>query len=42
MVGYNWIFQKKEGISGVEGPRYKTILAAKGFTKVKGIDYNDI
>jgi len=42
VVGCKWIFKKKEGIPGVEGPRYKARLVAKGFTQVEGIDYNEI
>jgi len=40
--GCKWIFKKKEGISGIEVPRYKARLVAKGFTQVEGIDYNEI
>ncbi|MCH79396.1 retrotransposon protein putative Ty1-copia subclass [Trifolium medium] len=42
VVGSKWVFKKKEGISGVEAPRYKARLVAKGFTQVEGIDYNKI
>jgi len=42
VVGSKWVFKKKEGISGVEAPRYKARLVAKGFTQVEGIDYNEI
>jgi hypothetical protein len=38
VVGCKWIFKKREGIPGVEGPRYKARLGAKGFTQVEGID----
>jgi len=41
-VGCKWIFKKKEGILGVERPRFKARLVAKGFTWVEGIDYNEI
>ena len=42
VVGCKWIFKKKEGIPGVERPRFKARLVAKGFTQVEGIDYNEI
>ncbi|GAU10233.1 hypothetical protein TSUD_417410 [Trifolium subterraneum] len=42
VVGSKWVFNKKEGIPGVEAPRYKARLVAKGFTQVEGIDYNEI
>ena len=31
VVGCKWIFKKKEGIPGVERPRFKARLVAKGF-----------
>jgi hypothetical protein len=42
VVGCKLMFKKKEGIPGVEDPRYKARLVAKGFTQVEGIDYNEI
>ena len=42
VVGCKWVFKKKEGIPGVEKPRYKARLVAKGFTQVEGIDYNEV
>lgn len=33
---------QKEGIPGVEKPRYKARLIAKGFTRVEGVDFNEI
>ena len=42
VVGSKWVFKKKEWIPGVEAPRYKASLVAKGFTQVEGIDYNEI
>jgi len=31
-IGCKWIFKKKEGIPGVERPKFKARLVAKGFT----------
>ena len=42
IVGCKWIFKLKEGIPGVEKPRYKARLVAKGFSQTEGIDYNEI
>ncbi|CAJ2648276.1 unnamed protein product [Trifolium pratense] len=42
VVGSKWVFKRKEGIPGVEAPRYKARLVAKGFTQVEGVDYNEI
>ncbi|CAM8885345.1 unnamed protein product [Rhodiola kirilowii] len=42
LVGCKWIYKKKEGISGVEKPRLKAILVAKGFTQQEGIDFTEI
>lgn len=42
IVGCKWVFKFKEGIPGVEPPRFKARLVAKGFTQVEGVDYNEI
>jgi len=41
-VGCKWILKKKKGISGVEGPRYKSRIFEKGFTQIERIYYNEI
>ena len=42
VVNCKWVFKKKEGIPGVEAPRFKARLVAKGFTQRQGIDFNDV
>ena len=42
LVGCKWIYKKKEGIEGMEQPRYKFKLVAKGFTQKKEVDFNEI
>nr|GEV45067.1 retrotransposon protein, putative, Ty1-copia subclass [Tanacetum cinerariifolium] len=37
-----WLFKIKEGIEGVQKPRYKARLVARGFTQRAGIDYNEV
>ncbi|GKF70643.1 retrotransposon protein, putative, ty1-copia subclass [Tanacetum coccineum] len=37
-----WLFKIKEGIEGVQNPRYKARLVALGFTQRAGIDYNEV
>ena len=32
LIGSKWIYKRKEGIPGVEDPRYKARSVAKGFT----------
>ncbi|GKV37057.1 hypothetical protein SLEP1_g45126 [Rubroshorea leprosula] len=42
IVGCKWVFRRKEGIPGVETPKFKARLVAKGFTQRKGIDFHEV
>nr|GEV28342.1 retrotransposon protein, putative, Ty1-copia subclass [Tanacetum cinerariifolium] len=42
LVSCKWLFKIKEGIKGVQNPRYKARLVARRFTQVAGIDYNEV
>ncbi|GJT51077.1 retrovirus-related pol polyprotein from transposon TNT 1-94 [Tanacetum coccineum] len=42
MVRCKWLFKIKEGIKGVQKPRYKARLVAREFTQRAGIDYNEV
>ena len=41
-IGCRWIFKRKAGIVGVEPPRHKAIVVAKGYSQKEGIDYQEI
>ncbi|GKE04317.1 retrotransposon protein, putative, ty1-copia subclass, partial [Tanacetum coccineum] len=42
LVSCKWLFKIKEGIEGVQKPRYKARFVARGFTQRTGIDYNKV
>ncbi|GKC60123.1 retrotransposon protein, putative, ty1-copia subclass [Tanacetum coccineum] len=42
LVSSKWMYKIKEGIKGVQNPRYKAGLVAHGFTQRAGIDYNEV
>ncbi|GJV17432.1 retrotransposon protein, putative, ty1-copia subclass [Tanacetum coccineum] len=42
LVSCKWRFKIKEGIEGVQKPRYKARFVARGFTQKAGIDYNEV
>ena len=42
LVDSKWIYKSKDGILGVEQPRLKARLVARGFTQEEGIDFNEI
>jgi hypothetical protein len=42
IVGYKWVFKKRDATPGVEDARYKAWLVAKGYSQVQGVDFNDV
>ncbi|GJV40323.1 retrotransposon protein, putative, ty1-copia subclass [Tanacetum coccineum] len=42
LISCKWLYKIKEWIKGVQKPRYKARLVARGFTQRAGIDYNEV
>nr|GEV87898.1 retrovirus-related Pol polyprotein from transposon TNT 1-94 [Tanacetum cinerariifolium] len=42
VVNCKWLYKIKEGIEGVQKPRYKARLVVRGFTQQAGIDHNEL
>ena len=42
VVGCKWVFKHKQGIPGIEKPRFKARLVAKGYSQIEGVDYHEV
>ncbi|GJR63360.1 retrovirus-related pol polyprotein from transposon TNT 1-94 [Tanacetum coccineum] len=42
LISCKWLYKIKQGIEGVQKPRYKARLVARRFTRRAGIDYNEV
>ncbi|GJX33127.1 retrovirus-related pol polyprotein from transposon TNT 1-94 [Tanacetum coccineum] len=42
MVRCKWLYKIKEGVEGIQKPKYIATLVARGFTQRVGIDYNEV
>lgn len=42
IVHCKYVFKKKQGSSGTEAPHHMARKVAKGFTRRKGIDFNEV
>ena len=42
VIGFNWVYKKKEAVSEKEGEKFKARLVAKGYSQKHGVDYDKI
>ncbi|KAG8488772.1 hypothetical protein CXB51_016789 [Gossypium anomalum] len=42
VVRCKWVFKQKEGTPGVEKPKYKIRLVAKGYRQIPGVGFTDV
>jgi len=42
VIGYKWVYKKKEGNPDVENARFEACLVAKGYTQKQGVDFNEV
>ncbi|GJZ18409.1 retrovirus-related pol polyprotein from transposon TNT 1-94 [Tanacetum coccineum] len=42
LISCKWLYTIKEGIEGIQKPRYKARVVARGFTQRAGINYNEV
>ncbi|KAG8498449.1 hypothetical protein CXB51_004962 [Gossypium anomalum] len=42
IVRCKWVFKKKKKTPGIEEPRYKVMLVAKGYSQIPGVEFTDV